>query len=106
MCCKRNVCTRQLGSVNGLATGETSCLVKSRVDKLTVYCRDNNLKLLQACKKLELIETILNYRVTGLIKSAGGPTASTADHARTSSARECKQRKLSGIPSYEQVTTS
>ena len=77
---------------------------KSRVDKL--YCRDNNLKLPQTCKKQESIETIFNYRDTRLIKSAGGPTASTADHARTSSARECKQRKLSRISSYERVTTS
>ena len=47
-------------------------LVKSRVDELKAYGRDNNLKLPQACKKQELIETILNYRDMWSIKSTGG----------------------------------
>ena len=61
------------------------------VDELKAYGHDNNLKLPQACKKQELIETILNRRYLGLIKSAGDPTASIAipHHARTSSVREC-----------------
>lgn len=77
------------------------------VDELKAYGHDNNLKLPQACKKQELMETILNYRDLGLIKSAGDPTASIAiyHHARTSSVRECIQHKLSGFPSYEQVIT-
>ena len=32
-------------------------VVYGRVDKLKAYCRDNNLKRPQACKKQELIET-------------------------------------------------
>jgi len=40
------------------------CLLKSRVVELKAYCPD---KLPPACKKEELIETILNYRDMGLI---------------------------------------
>ena len=83
------------------------CLVKVELTNLKPYCCDNNLKILQACKEQVLIEITLNCRDMGFIKSAGDPTASTAipDQARTSSSREGIQHKLSGHPSYEQVTT-
>ena len=48
------------------------CHVKSRVNELKACGCDNNLKLPQACKKQELIKTILNYRAMWLIKSSGG----------------------------------
>lgn len=69
------------------------CLLKSRVVELKAYCRDNSLKLPPACKKEKLIETILNYRDMGLIKSEGDATGSTAipDYERISSARELVQ---------------
>ena len=97
-----------LGTFMGLPWEKLrECLLKSRVVELKAYCRDNSLKLPPACKKEELIETILNYRDMGLIKSEGDATASTAipDYGRISSARELVQRKLSGLPLYEQVTT-
>ena len=97
-----------LGTFIGLPREKLrKCLLKSRVVELKVYCRDNSLKLLPACKKEKLIETILNYRDMGLIKSEGNATASTTipDYGRISSAREHVQWKLSGLPLYEQVTT-
>lgn len=64
------------------------CLLESRVVELKAYCRGNSLKLPSPCKKKELIETILNYRDMGMIKSEGDATASTAipDYGRISSA--------------------
>ena len=83
-----------LGTFMGLPREKLhECLLKSRVVKLKAYCHDNSLKLPPACKKEELIETILNYRDMELIKSEGDATASTAipDYGRISSVRELVQ---------------
>ena len=59
MTAKKTFARINLGAFAGLPWEKLrDCLVKSRVDKLKAYCRDSNLKLLQACKKQELIETI------------------------------------------------
>ena len=72
MATKETFACINLGAFMGLPQEKLrECLVKSRVDELKAYGHDNNLKLLQPCKKQELIETILNYRDMGLKKSAG-----------------------------------